>query len=48
MRKITQMAYGAFCSNTPLIQSEEQAKGVLGVMKMMNAFDTLFNESKGE
>lgn len=33
---------------SPLIQSEEQAKGVLGVMKMMNAFDTLFNESKGE
>jgi hypothetical protein len=31
-----------------LIQTEEQAKGVLSVMKLMNAMDTLFNENKGE
>lgn len=30
--------------NSPEITSEEQAEGVLGVMKMMNAFDVLLGE----
>lgn len=30
--------------NSPEITSDEQAKGVLGVMKMMNAFDVLLGE----